>query len=75
MIMEPFDSDGIPKKVIELRSPIIVKDLAALLGCEPVRIVADLLELKVMAHVDQCITFEVAARVAKKYGFDARKAG
>jgi hypothetical protein len=47
--------------------------LAALLGRKPFQICADLLELAVMANVDQMLTFEVAAKVAQKYGFAAQR--
>lgn len=60
-------------KLLELKGAVSVKDLAAMLGCRPFRIVADLLELKIMAHVDQSVTFEVAAKLARKYGFVARR--
>ena len=60
--------------IIELKDPVTVKDLAALLGRKPFEIVADLIDLKLMATVDQSVTFEVAARVAAKYGYIAKRA-
>lgn len=59
---------------LEIANPVAVKDLAALLGRKPFEIIADLIELKVMASVDQSVTFELAARVALKYGFIAKRA-
>ena len=59
--------------VIEFRSLITVKHLAALLGRKPMQIIADLLGMKVLANVNQLVTFEVAARVAGKYGFIAKR--
>ncbi|SRR6266487_2398313 len=60
-------------KVIELRSLITVRDLATVLGRKPYQIIADLLGMKVLASVTQLVPFEVAARVAGKYGFIARR--
>jgi hypothetical protein len=54
--------------------PVTVRSLAALLGCKPMEIIADLMELRIMATVDQAVTFEVAARVAAKYGFLTKRA-
>ena len=70
-------SDTAPQanlQLVEIGHPVAVKDLAALLGQKPFQIVADLIELAVMANVDQRITFEFAARVAQKYGFVAKRA-
>ena len=75
MIMETLDSNDGAKKVIVLRSPVAVKDLAALLGRKPFQIVADLVDLGVIANRDQFISFEVAAKVAQKCGFDAKRIG
>ena len=70
-----LESDPHPEtKVVELGSPVTVKGLAALLGRTPFQIIADLLELKVMANADQSLTFEVAARAATKYGLVAKRA-
>ena len=60
-------------RVIEFRSLVTVRNLAALLGCKPLQIIADLLEMKILAGVSQLVPFEVAAKVAGKYGFEARR--
>ncbi len=75
MIMETLDSNDGAKKVILLGSSVAVKDLAALLGRKPFQIVGDLVDVGVMAGAHQSISFEVAAKVAKKYGFDAKRIG
>ena len=49
-----------------------VRELAALLRKKPFQIVADLLELRVVANVDQPVSFELIARVLRKYGYAAR---
>lgn len=60
-------------KVIELQGSVTVRDLAALVGRKPFQIVGDLLEFSIFAHVDQPVTFEVAASVAGKYGFVVKR--
>lgn len=52
-----------------------VRELAALLKVKPFQVVADLLELRVMANAEQLISFEFSARVVRKYGYTVRKAG
>jgi hypothetical protein len=61
-------------KPLELGKPVSVRALAALLGCKPLQIIADLLELKILATVDQAVSFEVAAKIAVKYGLLAKRA-
>jgi hypothetical protein len=59
---------------IDIPDPVILKELAAVLGQRPVRIVCDLLELaRRMAFVDDPVDFETASKITKKYGFQARK--
>jgi len=55
--------------VITLKPPIIVRDLAAQLKRPPFKLIADLIELKVMANVNQAIDESVAQRLCAKYGF------
>ena len=51
-----------------------VRELAALLKQKPFQIVADLLEFRVVANVEQSLSFEIVAQVVRKYGSTARKA-
>ena len=56
-------------KVISLKPPIIVRDLAEKLGKKPFQLIADLMECKVMANVNQAIDETIAQRLCAKYGF------
>src|SRR5437867_11343475 len=56
-------------EVITLKPPIIVRDLAEQLKRRPFQLIADLIELKVMANVNQAIDESVAQRICAKYGF------
>ncbi len=54
--------------------PTTVKQLAALLGEKPFKIIADAMELGVFATVNQTLSFEAISRIARKYGFIAKRA-
>jgi len=56
-------------EIITLKPPIIVRDLAEQLKRRPFQLIADLIELKVMANVNQAIDESVAQRLCAKYGF------
>jgi translation initiation factor IF-2 len=55
--------------VITLKPPIIVRELAEQLKKKPFQLIADLIELKVMANVNQAIDEAIAAKLCAKYGF------
>ena len=56
-------------KVITLKPPVIVRDLAQQLNKKPFQLIADLIELKVMANVNQAIDEIIAQKLCAKYGF------
>ncbi|HTD86065.1 MAG TPA: translation initiation factor IF-2 [Candidatus Binatia bacterium] len=56
-------------QVIAIKPPIIVRELAEKLNRRPYQLIADLIELKVLANVNQAIDESVAQRLCAKYGF------
>jgi translation initiation factor IF-2 len=56
-------------QIISLKPPIIVRELAEKLGKKPFQLIADLIELKVMANVNQAIDEAIAQRLCAKHGF------
>ncbi len=56
------------KKTLELRSPVVVKDLAEKLGLKPNELIAKLISLGVFASINQNLDEETANRVAHEYG-------
>jgi translation initiation factor IF-2 len=62
-------------QVISLKPPILVRALAEALKQKPFKIIADLMELKVMANVNQAIDEKIAQQLCAKYGyrFEAEK--
>jgi translation initiation factor IF-2 len=56
-------------QVITLKPPVIVRELAEKLGKKPFQLIADLMEFRVMANVNQAIEEPVAQKLCAKYGF------
>jgi len=54
---------------IQLRPPIIVRELAEKMGRKPFQVIADLMQMGVFATVTQTIDSEVAVKVCAKHGF------
>ena len=66
---EPRSVLSADAQVISIKPPIIVRELAEKLGRRPFQLIADLIELKVLANVNQTIDEAVAQRLCAKYGF------
>ena len=54
---------------ISIRGAVVVKELASKLGVRPNRLIADLMQLKVLASINQRVEPDVATKVAQKYGY------
>jgi hypothetical protein len=63
---------GEPDRRIFVPDYVEVKELAGLLGLEPFKVVADILELELCKHADELIDFSTAATIGKKHGFAER---
>lgn len=61
------------EKVIHIKPPIIVKELAAQLGLKPFQITKDLIELKIFANPNQAIEPDVAEAICNKHGYTFEK--
>lgn len=57
------------EKIIHLKPPLIVKDLAERMGLKPFKIISDLIAFKVFASADKAIDVDVAEKVCEKHGF------
>jgi translation initiation factor IF-2 len=73
---QPARPPGPPKSqlqadapVIQLRPPIVVRELAEKLGRKPFQVIADLMQMGVFATVTQTIDPEVAVKICAKSGF------
>ncbi len=67
------------EKVIHLKPPFTVKDLATAIGIPPFKIIGDLMEMNIFASINQTIEAEIAGKVCTKHGFvfekETRKVG
>ena len=58
-----------PDKIIHLKPPIVVKDLADAMDVKAFKLMKDLMELEVFANPNQSIEPEIASRICEKHGF------
>ncbi len=63
---ELVSDDG--RKIVHVKPPIIVKDLAEQLDLKPFQLIATLMDLNVFAAINQTIEPDVAAKVCEKHG-------
>lgn len=69
---EDGDEDG-DLKVINIKPPIVVKDLAERMGLKPFKLIAELMKLEVFVSANKSIEPDVAAKVCEVYGFTFEK--
>ncbi len=60
-------------KIIHLKPPIIVKELADRMGLRMFQVIKDLIEFKVFAKADTAIDPDIAAKICEKHGFTFEK--
>jgi len=65
----PPDTSVPPDRLILLRGAVLVKDLADQLGLRPNRLIADLMQLNILASINQRVEVDVAQKIAEKYGY------
>jgi hypothetical protein len=77
VLRQPLHSDSLPPltKQVFISPPTSVRKLAALLGQKPFQIICDLTQFGIWATVDSLLDFKASSEVARKYGFEALKAG
>ena len=63
------DTSVAPDRVITLRGAVVVKDLAESLGLRPNRLIADLMQLNILASINQRVEVDIAQKIADKYGY------
>jgi translation initiation factor IF-2 len=57
------------QKIIHIKPPIIVKELATMMELKPFKLIQDLMEMDVFANLNQSIEPDVAAQICEKHGF------
>ncbi len=66
-------ADSSDEKVIHLKPPFTVKDLATAMGIKPFQVISDLMEMNIFASINQTIEADVAAKVCTKHGLTFEK--
>jgi len=57
------------EKIIHIKPPIIVKELASQLGLKPFQLISELMEMNIFKAINDTIDPEVASTICKRHGF------
>lgn len=63
------ESEPSNEKVVHLKPPFTVKDLATAMGIKPFQLIGDLMEMNIFASINQTIEADVATKACQKHGF------
>src|SRR5207249_5419794 len=66
-------ADATSQKVIHIKPPIIVKQLAVELGVKPHQVIAELMTFNIFANINQTIEPDIASKIAESHGFVLEK--
>jgi translation initiation factor IF-2 len=69
VVVPEFELGESGEKIIHLKPPIVVKDLADKMGLKPFKIISELIAFKVFASADKAIDIEIAEKICEKHGF------
>ena len=61
------------QKVIHIKPPIVVKQLAIELGLKPHQLIAELMTFNIFANINQTIEPDIASKIAENHGFVLEK--
>ncbi|HWL54261.1 MAG TPA: translation initiation factor IF-2 [Chthoniobacteraceae bacterium] len=61
------------EKVIHIKPPVIVKELAVHLNLKPFQLISDLMEMNIFAAINHTLDPEIVSTICKKYGFTFEK--
>src|SRR5437773_1214445 len=67
------EAEAASQKVILIKPPIIVKQLASELGLKPHQIIAELMTHNIFANINQTVEPEIASKIAENHGFILEK--
>jgi translation initiation factor IF-2 len=69
----PAEAESASQKVIHIKPPIIVKQLAVELGLKPHQLIAELMNFNIFANINQTIEPDIASKIAENHGFVLEK--
>ncbi|MDP0501581.1 MAG: translation initiation factor IF-2 [Verrucomicrobiota bacterium JB022] len=55
---------------LQVKTPIVVRDFAVLIGKKPFQLISELMELGIFASMNTAIEEEVATKIARSHGFE-----
>ncbi len=61
--------DDSSSKILHLKPPIVVRDLAAAMGLRAFQVIHDLMEMNIFAAITATVDTDVATRICEKHGF------
>ena len=68
-VVAPAEPEAEPQKIIHIKPPIIVKELASQLGLKPHQLIAELMALNIFANINQTVEPDIATQICQKHGF------
>ena len=69
----PAEAEAEVQKVILIKPPIVVKQLASELGLKPHQLIAELMTNNIFANINQTIEPDIASKIAENHGFVLEK--
>src|SRR5213594_2870906 len=69
----PTEAEVPTQKIILIKPPIIVKQLATALGLKPHQLIAELMAFNIFANINQTIEPDIASKIAESHGFVLEK--
>jgi translation initiation factor IF-2 len=69
----PAEAEAAAQKVILIKPPIVVKQLATELGVKPHQLIAELMNYNIFANINQTIEPDIASKIAENHGFVLEK--
>jgi translation initiation factor IF-2 len=71
--LPPAEGEAAGQKVILIKPPIVVKQLASELSLKPHQLIAELMSYNIFANVNQTIEPDIASKIAESHGFVLEK--
>ncbi len=63
------ETPKLDEKIVHLKPPVAVRDLANALGLKPFEVIRDLMGMNIFVNLNQTIDVEIASAVCKRHGF------
>ena len=71
-VADPVSEPSAPagdEKIVHIKPPIIVRELAQQIGLKPFQLIHDLMDMNIFAAINHTIEPDVAAAICKKHGY------